>query len=94
MIVLTGWYSMEALLMPDHEEMKIILDTLMHILDAHNYKKVIPCDQCWFWGTRDEREKGLKHIRNCRHIHRDKYHDEWCSDAVIIKKDPEGIFNE
>lgn len=78
--------------MPDHEELEMILDGMLHILESYNYKKVTPCSRCWFWGTREEREKGLKHIRECRHCHMDKYHDEWCSDAVIIKKGLDDIF--
>ena len=82
MISLTGWYSMEALLMPDHEEMELILESMIRILEDHNYKKVICCSDCYFWGTRSERETGLNKIRTCRHYDKQKYHDEWCSDAV------------
>ena len=80
--------------MPDHEELEMILDQLLHILEVHNYKKITPCEKCWFWGTREEREKNFKHIRRCRRLSLDRYHDEYCSDSVTIKKDPEGIFYE
>lgn len=93
MIVLTGWYSMEVMLMPDHEELEIILDQMMRILEVHHYKKITPCSECWFWGSKFDKEQGLKHVRSCRHYNRDKYHDEYCSDAVRVKTAQEIISN-
>lgn len=73
--------------MPDHEEMEMILDQMLRILEVHGYKKINPCERCWFWGTKKEREQNLKHIRKCRRYDIDKFHDEYCSDSVRLFPD-------
>ena len=80
--------------MPDHEELEMILESMIRILEDHNYKKVIPCEKCYFWGSRHDLDREKHKIRTCRRLQIIKYHDEWCSDAVVIRKDPEGIFND
>lgn len=60
-------------------------------LEEHNYCKVTRCRDCWFWGDdRTDREYRFPSAR-CRRHKVDTYHDDFCSDAVEIRK---GVIDE
>ena len=73
--------------MPDHEELEMILESMIRTLDDHNYKKVTYCRDCYFWGSRSYDETKSKNIRLCRRYDTDTYHDDWCSEAVGKRKE-------
>lgn len=53
-------------------------------LEDHNYCKVVPCEQCHFWGhALDPKHASVK---RCRAHQVDTYHDDFCSDAVMVRK--------
>ena len=75
--------------MPDHEELEMILESMIRILEDHNYKKVTYCRDCYFWGSRHYDETASSNIKLCRHYETDKFHDDWCSEAVGKRKENE-----
>lgn len=58
-------------------------------LEEHNYCKVTRCAKCYFWGIAHgmatEMQNGRK-VNRCRYHKIDTYHDDYCSEAVEVKK--------
>lgn len=58
-------------------------------LEEHNYCKVTRCAKCYFWGnSRSEccEAQNGRRFNRCRYHKVDTYHDDYCSDAVEVKK--------
>ena len=54
-------------------------------LTDHNYCKVIPCSRCQFWHSKDDPEYSMPEA-TCRRHSIKTYHNDYCSDAVEVKK--------
>ena len=55
-------------------------------LEDHNYCKVVKCERCYFWGDLHTDLAYKFPCDRCRKHKIDTYHDDYCSDAVEVKK--------
>lgn len=55
-------------------------------LEDRNYCKVIKCSQCYFWHDKKKDPEYSYPEATCRRHKIKTYHDDYCSDAVQVKK--------
>ena len=55
-------------------------------LEEHNYCKIVKCERCHFWGDPHHDQAYRFPEARCRKHKIDTYHDDYCSDAVEVKK--------
>lgn len=56
-------------------------------LEDHNYCKVTRCEQCYFWGHKLIDKAYQFPQAHCRRHKVATWHDDYCSDAVEIRRD-------
>ena len=55
-------------------------------LEEPNYCKEVHCERCHFWGDPHHDQAYRFPEARCRKHNIDTYHDDYCSDAVEVKK--------
>lgn len=60
-------------------------ESFMEWLADHNYAKVTLCENCYFWHEKNDREYELPFAK-CRKHNMMKCHDDYCSDALEVKR--------
>lgn len=66
--------------------MKTDFEEFLEWLEDHNYCKVIKCSQCYFWHDKQKDPEYSYPEATCRRHKIKTYHDDYCSDAVQLKK--------